>query len=144
MKRPVSGKNRLGSVVKLRQQEEDRALSELASAQRRNASAAEALESAQDLTRLDERRRGSAIEWQIADSAHVTALREMREAERAASAAIEHLERSHAQFITAHGRVEAVRRVAELRAEGAAREASETEQKQQDELAILRHGRKAR
>lgn len=139
MGRPMAEKHRLDSVVKLRKQDEDRALTGLVEAQKRNASADAALEAARDRTRRDDRQRGPVADWEIADSAHLTALREMREAERAAKAAVEQLTRARGEFLAAHVRVEAVRRVAEQRTENALREADDRERKELDELAILRH-----
>jgi flagellar biosynthesis chaperone FliJ len=135
----VPSKRRLDPVIKLREQEETLALTGLVAARRRTSSAEDALRTARERSRHDGRVRGRVADWQLADSAHVTALREVRDAERAAQAAAKQLTSAQGDLTAAHGRVEAVRKAADLRALGAAAEARRREGKELDEIALLRH-----
>lgn len=139
-----SEQHRLASVIKLREQIEDRARLELANAQRQTAAAEESLREAEERSRRDHRGRGSAADWQIAESAHGTALREVREAERAAQAAVIELARTRTEYVSARGRAEAVRRISAIRAETAAKEREAREDKELDELAVLGFARAMR
>jgi hypothetical protein len=135
----VKPKHRLGAIVKLREQEEERARLDLADARQKIASATAAQAAAATRARRDDRRRGSASDWQIADLAQGAALREARQAELAAETAAQHLTRKLADFVGVHGRTEALRRVVKARDEEQQRELEAGEGKAFDEIAVFRH-----
>ncbi len=144
MMKDVSPKLRLDAVVKLRERDEDRARRELADAQRQAADADRALHDANALARLDERGRGSAAEWQIAEAAHWRGIVEQRQAEGAARAAGERLGRSQAHYSGVRARAEVVRRVVAGRRHEIVRQAAVAEQKTLDSLALVLHRRATR
>ena len=132
-------KQPLHSIVKLREQVEDRARLRLGDAQRRTVEAELELVGARDRTRRDERRRGSAVDWEVAETAQVAALRDVRQAEDVARTAADALAQMRAQFVDARARAEAMRRLSQLRSEAALREVDARERKDLDEVAISRH-----
>jgi hypothetical protein len=135
----VKPKHRLGAIVKLREQEEERARLDLADARQKIASATAAHAAAATRARRDDRRRGSASEWEIADLAQSAALREARQAELAAESATQQLTRKLADFVGVHSRTEALRRVVRSRAEEQQREQEAGAGKALDEIAVFRH-----
>jgi hypothetical protein len=134
----VSPRHRLHAIVKLREQEEGRALQGVAAAQRETAAAQEASRAAAARARGDHRR-GSALDWDIADHAQAAALRAARLAEQAAAAAARDLDRKLEEFVQVHSRTEALRRVVKTRTDELVAEAELRERKSLDEIAILRH-----
>jgi flagellar export protein FliJ len=132
---------RLDAVVQLRERDEDRARKELSQAQRLARAAESALEQARRRASTDERGRGTAADWLLADVAHTRALVEARQAEHQARAAQEQLGARRHQFTTAHARAEAIRRLAETRRAEIVRDIESRERKALDEAAILAFGR---
>jgi hypothetical protein len=132
-------KHRLGAIVKLREQEEEKARLDLADARQKIASATAVQAAAATRARRDDRRRGAASDWEIADLAQSAALREARQAELAVASAAQHLARKLADFVGVHGRTEALRRVVKTRAEEQQRELEAGEGKALDEIAVFRH-----
>jgi flagellar export protein FliJ len=133
----VSKKNRLETVVWLRETEEDRARLEMADAQRHVAAANDALSAAKVRATTDERRSASAAHWFLVESAHTRALLEARQAEHAVNAAADGLSQSRARYLGAHTRTEALRRAIEARRKEEARTEAQTERKDMDEIAML-------
>jgi len=133
----VSKKNRLETVVWLRETEEDRARLEMADAQRHVAAANDALSAAKARAKTDERRSASAAHWSLVESAHTRALLEARQAEHAVNAASDGLSQSRARYLGAHTRTEALRRAIESRRKEEARTEAQAERKDMDEIAML-------
>lgn len=135
-------KTRLDAVVKLRERDEDRARLDLAEAHRLVLAADRTAREAADVARQDDRARGCAADWQLAEHAHARALVEARQAERACHAASEKLGSSRQRYVGAHARAEALRRVVEARRFEVVREAEATERKHLDEVAMLQFVRR--
>lgn len=133
----MSKKNRLETVVWLRETEEDRARMEMANAQRHMAAANDALSVANARAKKDERRSASAAHWSLVESAHTRALMEARQAEHAANAASDGLSQSRARYLGAHTRTEALRRAIEARRKEEVRTEAQAERKNMDEIAML-------
>lgn len=131
-------------MVKLREKDEERARLDLADAHRQTRAADEASRSAAERARRDERQRGPALDWEIADRAQISALRDARQAEQAAAAAAQHLARKLADFVGVHGRTEALRRVVQARTAELASEAEAKERRALDEIALVRHVQSSR
>ena len=137
----MSKKNRLETVVWLRETEEDRARMEMADAQRhvdllRVAAANDALSAAKARAKTDERRSASAAHWSLVESAHTRALLEARQAEHAANAASDGLSQSRARYLGAHTRTEALRRAIESRRKEEVRIEAQAERKNMDEIGF--------
>ena len=130
-------KNRLETVVWLRETEEDRARVAMADAQRHVAAATDALSAAKARAKMDERRSASAAHWFLVESAHTRALLEARQAEHAVKAASDGLTQSRARYIGAHTRTEALRRAMEARRIEEVRAESQAERKNMDEIAMI-------
>ena len=130
-------KNRLETVVWLRETEEDRARMAMADAQRHVAAATDALSVAKARAKVDERRSASAAHWSLVESAHTRALLEARQAEHAVQAASDGLTQSRARYIGAHTRTEALRRAIESRRIEEVRAEAQAERKNMDEIAML-------
>jgi flagellar export protein FliJ len=133
----VGKKNRLETVVWLRETEEDRARLAMADAQRHVAAATDALSAAKARARSDERRSASAAHWSLIESAHTRALQEARQAEHAVKAASDGLSQSRAHYLGAHTRTEALRRAIEARRAEEIRAEAQAERKNMDEIAML-------
>jgi len=133
----VGKKNRLETVVWLRETEEDRARMAMADAQRHVAAATDALSAAKARTKVDERRSASAAHWSLVESAHTRALLEARQAEHAVQAASDGLTQSRTRYIGAHTRTEALRRAIEARRIEEVRAVAQAERKDMDEIAML-------
>jgi len=133
----VGKKNRLETVVWLRETEEDRARMAMADAQRHVAAATDALSVAKARAKVDERRSASAAHWSLVESAHTRALLEARQAEHAVQAASDGLTQSRARYIGAHTRTEALRRAIESRRIEEVRAEAQAERKNMDEIAML-------
>jgi flagellar export protein FliJ len=133
----VGKKNRLETVVWLRETEEDRARVEMADAQRHVAAANNALSAAKARATTDERRSASAAHWSLVESAHIRALQEARQAEHAVQAASDGLSQSRARYVGAHTRTEALRRAIEARHAVEVRAEAQAERKNMDEIAML-------
>ncbi len=127
--------------MKLRELDEDKARLALAEAQRQVQTAEQDLVAARARARDDERHRGPAAEWQLAEAAHFEALRKASQAERAVRAATEKLTLTRRSYTTAYTRAEGIRRVAETRRAELIAEASDRQAKQLDELGLLLHFR---
>ncbi len=130
-------KNRLETVVWLRETEEDRARLAMADAQRNVATANEALSAAETRAKVDERRSASAAHWSLVESAHTRALQEARQAEHAVKAASDGLSQSRARYLGAHTRTEALRRAIETRRAEEIRAEVQADRKNMDEIAML-------
>lgn len=133
----MSKKNRLETVVWLRETEEDRARLAMADAQRHVAAANDALSIAKARAKTDERRSSSAAHWSLVESAHIRALQEARQAEHAMQAASDGLSQTRASYLGAHTRTEALRRAIESRRTEAVRAEAQAERKTMDEIAML-------
>jgi flagellar export protein FliJ len=133
----VGKKNRLETVVWLRETEEDRARMAMAEAQRHVAAATSALSAAKARATEDERRSASAAHWTLVESAHTRALQEARQAEHAVKAASDGLSQSRAHYLGAHTRTEALRRAIEARRAEETRAEAQAERKNMDEIAML-------
>jgi hypothetical protein len=129
---------RLDVVVKLRERDEERARLQLADAQRMALAARAAANDAQERARRDERGRGSAAHWELADAAHLQALREAKKAATAAQAADQKYDVTRGQYNGAYARAEAMRRAADSRRDIVLREIDAGERKAMDEIAVLR------
>jgi flagellar biosynthesis chaperone FliJ len=133
---------RLDAVVKLREKDEERVRVELAEAQRAATAAERAATTARLRAREDERGRGMAAEWDLADHAHFRALREAVVAERAHHTACERLTTTRQKYATAYKRAETIRRVADARRADIVAEADSKERKELDEIGMLLHVRR--
>ena len=133
----MSKKNRLETIVWLRETEEDRARKAMADAQRHVAAATDALSAAKARAKSDERRSASAAHWSLVESAHARALQEARQAEHAVKSASDGLSQSRAQYLGAHNRAEALRRAMEARRMEEVRAEAQAERKSMDEIAML-------
>lgn len=133
----VGKKNRLETVVWLRETEEDRARLAMADAQRQVAAATNALSAAKARAAVDERRGASAAHWSLVETAHIRALQEERKAEHAVKTATDGLSQSRASYLGAHTRTEALRRALEARRAEEVRAEAQTERKNMDEIALL-------
>ena len=133
----MSKKNRLETVVWLRETEEDRARMEMADAQRLAAAANDALSAAKTRAKTDERRSASAAHWSLVESAHTRALQEARQAEHAVKTASDGLSQSRTRYLGAHTRTEALRRAVESRRAEEIRAEVQAERKNMDEIAML-------
>lgn len=132
---------RLDAVVKLRERDEDKARLDLSEAQRKALQAEAALREAMERARADERARGTAADWLLADVAHTRALGDARHAEHQVRAANEQLGARRTQYTSAHARAEAMRRLAETRRAEIIRDAEVRERKLLDEAAMLAYVR---
>lgn len=132
-------KNRLETVVWLRETEEDRARLAMADAQRHVAEATDALSAAKARTVVDERRGASAALWFLVESAHTRALHEARQAEHAVATATDGLSQTRARYLGAHTKTESLRRVLEARRAETVRSEVRAERKSMDEIAMLMH-----
>jgi flagellar biosynthesis chaperone FliJ len=132
---------RLDVVVTLRERAEDKARLELAAAQVRALAAAQALQTAAARVRGDERKRGRAVDWDLAESAHARVLVEHRLAERAADDATQKLGSTRERYVGARASADALRRVVDARRVEQVREAEKADSKRLDELATILHGR---
>ena len=130
-------KNRLETVVWLRETEEEKARAAMADAQRHVNAANDALFVAKAQTKLDERRSASAAHWSLVEIAHTRALHEARQAEHAMKAAADGLSQSRARYIGAHTRTEALRKAIEARRTEENRAEAQAERKSMDEIAML-------
>ena len=130
-------KNRLETVVWLRETEEDRARLAMAEAQRHVAAATDALSAAKARASSDERRSASAAHWSLVESAHTRALQEARQAEHAVKTASDGLSQSRVRYLGAHTRTEALRRAIEARRAEEIRAEAQAERKNMDEIAML-------
>jgi flagellar export protein FliJ len=133
----VSKKNRLETVVWLRETEEDRARQAMADAQRTVAAATDALSAARAKARVDERASASAAHWTMVETAHIRALQEARQAENVVAHASDGLAQSRTRYLGAHTRAEALRKAVETRRAEATRAEAQAEQKGMDEIAML-------
>jgi flagellar protein FliJ len=136
----VPPKTRLDVVVRLRERDEDRARRELADAQRQASAAEAAFREAALRAKHDARSRGTAADWELAESAHTRALWDARQAEHAVTAASEVVGTTRKTYIGAHSRAEALRRIVDTRRDEAVREADKAERKVLDDVATLMHG----
>jgi flagellar export protein FliJ len=133
----VSKKNRLETVVWLRETEEDRARQAMADAQRTVDAARDALSAARAKASMDERASASAAHWSMVETAHIRAMQEARQAENAVAHASDGLAQSRTRYLGAHTRAEALRKAVETRRVEAARVEAQAEQKGMDEIAML-------
>jgi flagellar export protein FliJ len=138
----VSPPTRLDAVVRLREVDEDRARSKMAEAQRLALATQAAVREAAARALADDRRRGSADDWSLIESAHIRALADARQAERDKMMADEKLGQSRQRFVGARTRAEAMRRVRESRLSEIRTAERLGELKQMDEVATVLHGRR--
>src|SRR5262249_1569385 len=132
---------RLDAVVKLREDEEEKARVQLAEAQRQAELAEREAEAARARTREDSRRRGMAAEGEWTGVAHFRALPEASRAAGGVLAANEKVVAQRDQYNTAYKRAESIRRVAESRRAELYAEAERAERKQLDEVGVLMYMR---
>jgi flagellar export protein FliJ len=137
----VKPATRLDVVVKLREQDEERAQTLLADSERAAKLAAEHAAAAQERARHDGRKSGSAADWMMLDAAHGRARQEAANAAHAATAADAKLAASRDHYSTAYQRAETIRRVAETRRSEMIAEYEAKERKELDEIAVLRFAR---
>ena len=133
-------KIRLDPVVKLQEQREEQRLREMAEAGRLLKTAAELLSESRARAESDERRHACAWDWQLAELSHTRALSDMRAAEHAFQTAHDESSASRDRYAAAHSKAEALRRIAALRVGEIVQARATTEQRERDDLAILRHG----
>jgi flagellar biosynthesis chaperone FliJ len=138
----VRPKIRLDPVVKLEEQREELRLREMAEAGRRLKTAEELLADKRTRAGADERRLASACDWQLAELSHTRALSDVRAAEQVVRAASEDSNVTRDRYSAAHSRAEALRKVAEVRVGEIIQARDTAERREQDEMAILRHGRR--
>ena len=139
MGRDVKPVVRLDAVVKLRERDESRARLDLAQAQQRASAAEKTAEEARTRAQKDNRRRGRAAEWVLAEVSHAESLRHAARAERAAQAAGQQLQSSRQSYNSAYRRAESLRRLAETRRAELVAEGDRQERKHLDEIGILLH-----
>jgi flagellar export protein FliJ len=133
----VDKKLRLDTVVRLRETEEDRACRAMADAQRNVSQATQLWTAAQARASTDERNGASAAHWSIVECAHSRALQEARQAERAVQTASEGLSIKRTQYLGAHTKTQAIRKVLESRRTELARAEDRAERKIMDDIATL-------
>lgn len=139
----VRPKLRLDPVVKLEEQREELRLREMAEASRKLKTATELLANMRASAAADERRSSRAWDWQLAELSHTRALSDVRAAEHAVLSASEESSVTRVRYTAAHSRAEAIRKVADARAGEIMQARASAENRELDELAILRFGRRA-
>jgi flagellar biosynthesis chaperone FliJ len=132
---------RLDAAVMLRERAEDKARLELADAQTKSMAAEKELQAAAARVQRDERKRGRAVDWEVAESAHARVLVEHRQAERAVDDATVKLGSTREHYVGVRAKAEALRRIVDARRTEQDREADSAEQKNLDELATILHTR---
>jgi flagellar biosynthesis chaperone FliJ len=138
----VRPKIRLDSVVKFEEQKEASSLRAMADASRKLETAESLLADKQARAKADERRLGSAWDWQLAELSHTRALSDVRSAEQAVHTAGQESNITRDRYAAVHSKAEALRRVAAVRV-GEIVQARETaERRELDDLAILRYARR--
>ncbi len=135
-------KIRLDPVVKLEEQREELRLREMADASRKLKTAEDVLINSRARAEADERRPSSAWDWQLAELSHSRALHEVRVAEHAVQAANDESSATRVRYTAAHGRAEALRKVAAIRVGEIIQARATAERREHDDLAILRHARR--
>jgi flagellar biosynthesis chaperone FliJ len=138
----VNPKTRLDAAVRIREVDEDRARLTLADAQRLVHKTAAAVRETAQRALVDDRRRGTAADWTLIESANIRALQEARRAELERIAAEEKLGISRVRFVGARTRAEALRRVLEARRSEMQAAERLSENKAMDEVATLLHSRR--
>ena len=131
-------KTRLDRLVQVRERGEDAALRSLAVAQSALGRASERLAASQAQSRSDARARSGAADWMVEEAAHLRALQDVRNAERAVAQAIGEERQARAGYIDAHQRAEAVRRAQEKKRTEIKTDRETRETRALDELATLR------
>lgn len=130
-------KTRLDPVIKIEERNEERTLNEMAAAGRKYKSAEEALSGAQRAARTDHRRSAPAMDWLLAEIAHTRALHEVRTAENEMKTAAEAAGLTRARYSQAHSKAEALRRVAQARADEILAARRKTESRELDDIGLL-------
>ena len=135
---PGEPRTRIDKVVWLRERAARAALKALARARAEADRAGEQASEAARAASADDRAAGPVELWQLDDAAHGRALQALR----AATAQVDQAKAREASalggYATAHGRVEAVRRVQERRRSEVAGELRRRERRDVDEIATLR------
>ena len=131
-------KTRLDRLVQVRERGEDAALRSLAVAQTTLGRASDRLTSSRALSRSDGRGRSGAADWMVEEAAHLRALQDVRNAERAVAQAIGQERAAREGYLDAHQRAEAVRKAQEKKRTEIKTDRSTREQRGYDELATLR------
>jgi hypothetical protein len=111
----------------------------MADAQRHVAAATDAFSAAKARAVTDERREASAAHWSLVELAHMRALQEALQAERAVQTATDGLLQIRARYLGAHTRTESLRRAIEARRAEMVRAEVQAERKNMDEIAMLLH-----
>jgi flagellar export protein FliJ len=135
---PVEPKTRLDRLVQVRERGEDAALRSLATAQTTLGRVTELLASRKEEARTDGRGRSGAADWMAEEAAHLRALQDVRNAERALAQALTEEQRAKSGYLDAHQRAEAVRRAQEKKRTEIKTDRSTREARALDELATLR------
>src|SRR5436189_4973869 len=113
----VRPKVRLDSVVKLEETREEKRLSEMSDASRALKAAEDRLAQRKADARMDLRRRASASDWLLTELSHTRALADVRAAEHAVKEATVASTASRDRYTQQYMRAEAMRRVADARAD---------------------------
>jgi len=135
-------KTRLDPVVKLEEQREELSLRAMAEAARKLNLANKRLSQAKARASADERRRASASDWQLAELSHTRALLDARVAEQEVRTASQESGVTRDAYAAVHSKAESLRRAAAARKNEITQQRETAERREQDELAILRHGKK--
>lgn len=139
----MAPRTRLDPVVRLEEHREERSLKALADANRQVLSAQQTLEQARSRANEDHRAAGPSHFWELADAAHQHARRAVADAERGAQAAESAQGVSRKAYLSAHARAEAIRRVAESRREEKQRHELRTDEREVQDLQLMRRHARA-
>lgn len=129
---------RLDVVVKVKAREEEKRLLVFSKALRSVETAQQALQRAEAEANREGRRRGLAADFSLQDVARGRALEAVRQAQARLQTVAKVAEASKAAWVEAKVRTDAVRRVAETRRSEVRLEEDKRENRELDELAVLR------
>ena len=121
----------------MRAKEEESAQIVLADAGRGVKAAEEELAAKQERLRRDERARGKAADWELAESARMKAISDAKKAAVVLADARAVETRARDRYIEAHRKVEVVRRAADRKREEIARDGDAKDRKEMDQVANL-------
>jgi flagellar biosynthesis chaperone FliJ len=128
-------KHRLDTVVAWRERQEENARRQWGDAVKGVTSAESQLRQARDAAAVDQRVRGSAMEWELFEADRATALKKVRAAEATLASAKRSERETQGKHLDSHRKAEAVRRVADSRKSELQLEANKKEQKAADAFA---------
>lgn len=135
-------RTRLDTVVRLRERDEEERAQNLAKAEVEAREAAQRATQARQNTLRDERNRGDASRWAMAEVAHQRALLESKRADHDAARLRQDADGARVNYTAAHQQAEVVRRVADHRRSEIAQEQNRAEDRALDDVATLLFTRK--